>query len=96
MDYAQFLPSVLFVLGSPVQYLRAYKGVPDFVTYIIAAVVAGGGYALCHSFTADIRLEIIQGLIWMPGGVGSMLGGTFAASGAAKAGLAVVPMTNSK
>lgn len=96
MNYEQFLPTVLFVLGIPIQFARAHKTFAEFWVYAIATVVALGGYFLCHTFTADLRLEIIQAIIWIPGGTASMLGGTFTASGAAKAGVSVIPITNSK
>jgi hypothetical protein len=96
MDYTMYLAGVLAVLGLFVQFLRGQRSVPEFWTYIIAVGLALGGYALCHPFGTDWRLEWIQGIISLPGNFAAVLGGTFAASGSAKAGLAVFPVTNSK
>jgi hypothetical protein len=96
MDYMIYLGGVLTVLGLPMQYLRGRKAVSESWTYILAVLLASGGYALCHVFGPDWRLEIIQGLIALVGNTGCVLGGTFVASGSAKAGLAVFPVTNSK
>jgi hypothetical protein len=95
-DYTLYLSGVLAVLGLFVQFLRGQSKVAEFWTYAIAAVLALSGYALCHAFGHDVRLEIIQAVIAVPGNVAAVLGGTFAASGSAKAGLNVFPVTNSK
>lgn len=95
-DYTLYLSGVLAVLGMFVQFLRGQRAVPEFWTYIIAVTMAIGGYSLCHAFGSDVRLEVIQALIAIPGNVAAVLGGTFAASTSAKAGIAVFPVTNSK
>lgn len=97
-DLAQFAPPLLLVAGAAFQWVRQFGHVHESWTYIYALLLAGGVYALTHTFTAGagVRLEIITGILWLSGNFGTVLGGTFIASGVAKAGVAVVPLTNSK
>lgn len=97
-DLAQYAPPLLLVAGMAFQWIRQFGKVPDRWTYVYAIVLALGVYILTYDFTKQIgwQLSVIQGLLWLSGNVGTVLGGTFIASGAAKAGLSVVPVTNSK
>lgn len=96
MDYAQYAPALLAVLGFALQWIRQYRQMSDWVPGLIAVALALGAYALVHPLTPDWRLEVITGIISVAGYTSSVLGGTFTASATAKSGLAIVPMTNSK
>ena len=97
-DLAQYAPPLLLVAGGLFQWVRQYGNVPDRWTYVYAIALALGVYVLTYDFTAKIGLQlaVIHGLLWLSGNTGTVLGGTFIASGMAKAGLSVVPVTNSK
>lgn len=97
-EYAQYAPLLLGVAGAAFQWIRQYGHVKEGWTYIYALVLALMVYALCFDYAkhAPIQSVIIAGILWLSGSVLTVLGGTFTASSAAKAGIAVVPMTNSK
>ena len=94
-DYMQYLGSILAVAGASLQWLRQFRSFSDWWIGLITFVLAAAGYALCHTFAADVRGEIIQALIWIPGGMAAVGGGTFAAS-KASASVAMIPVTDSK
>ena len=97
-NLAQYAPPLLLAAGAAFQWVRQFNKVPDRWTYVYAVVLACGVYLLTYDFTVKVGLQLatIHGLLWLSGNVGTVLGGTFIASGAAKAGLSVVPATNSK
>lgn len=97
-EYAHFIPLLLPVAGFAWQWVRQHSRVPDQWTAVLAVVVACGVYALCFDYThvPPTQKLIIDLLLWLPMAVTSVLGGTFTASSAAKAGVAAIPMTNSK
>ena len=97
-EYAQFAGPLLALAGAAFQWVRQFSGVPERWTYVYALGFALGVYALCFDYTAHLAIQavIINGLLWLSGSVATVLGGTFTASSAAKAGVAAVPMTNSK
>jgi hypothetical protein len=97
-EYVQFAGPLLAIAGAAFQWVRQYNGVPERYTYVYALALAIGVYALCFDYTAHVAVQaaIINALLWLSGSVATVLGGTFTASSAAKAGLAAVPMTNSK
>lgn len=96
--YAQYLPVLLPIVGVALQWLRQFSGVGERWTFAAAILGASGVYALCLDWSAQqaVQQGIIDFLIWMASAVPSVLGGTFAASKAASAGLAVIPTTNSR
>lgn len=96
MDYTQFIPAVLAVLGGSLQWMRQFKTVKDGWVYLAAFLLALGAYSVAHIYTSDWRLEILSGVVTVAGYVSTVLGGTFTASGIAKSGLGLVPTTNSK
>lgn len=97
-DLAQYAPPLLLVAGAGFQWVRQFGNVPERWTYLYAIALALGVYVLTYDFTVQVgwQLAVIHGLLWLSGNFGTVLGGTFIASGAAKAGVAAVPMTNSK
>lgn len=97
-EYAQFAGPLLAIAGMAFQWLRQFSGVKERWTYVYALALALGVYALCFDYTAHAPVQgsIISALLWLSGSIATVLGGTFTASSAAKAGLSAVPMTNSK
>ena len=96
MDYEQFAPALLGVLGFALQWVRQYRSMGEWVPGVIAVMLAAGAWLLVHPLTDDVRMEVIIGIITVAGYTSSVLGGTFAASATAKSGVSIVPMTNSK
>lgn len=95
-DYMDMLPTILYVLGMPLQFLRAYRGVSDWWIGILSVVFASAGYLLCANFVDEpVRLEVIRYLSWIAGGAGAVAGGTFTAAKAAKS-VPGLPQTDSK
>jgi hypothetical protein len=78
------------------QYMRQYSAIKDRWVYLAALAFASAAYSLAHNFSNLWRMEVIEYLLWVSGGVSTVLGGTFAASHAAKAGIGFIPQTNSK
>ncbi len=75
------------------------RKVPEGLTYLYAGLLAGILYAATFNYhgVQDVQGAILDAVVWVLGTGGpAVLGGTFTASSAAKAGLAVVPLTNSK
>ena len=96
-ELQQFQPQVMAILGGGLQFLRASTKFPEWRYHLIAVVLAGFGYVLFNPvYIADWRVATIRALIGISGLVVSVWGGTFVASSAAKAGVAFIPMTNSK
>ena len=97
-DLAQYAPMLLSVLGGAFQWVRQWRHINEAWTYVYAVALALVVYGLTYDFSVHVgtQLAIIKGILWVGGNFSTVLGGTFIASGAAKAGLAVVPMTNSK
>ena len=96
-DYMNSLPTLLYVLGLSLQYIRAYRKVSDWWIGIIAVALASGGYLLCANISNDpARKEIIDYLTWIVGGAGSVAGGTFTAAKAAQGGASFISKTDSK
>jgi hypothetical protein len=96
MDYTQFAPAVLGVCGIALQWIRQYQKNSEWIPAIIAVLLASGVYLVVHPITPDWRLEILNGVVTIAGYVSSVLGGTYAASRSAAAGVAFIPVTNSK
>lgn len=97
-ELAQYAPPLLLVAGGAFQWVRQFGKVPDRWTYLYAIGLALGVYVLTYDFTSKLgwQLTVIHGLLWLSGNTGTVLGGTFIASGMAKAGVSLVPVTNSK
>ena len=97
-EFAQFAGPLLALAGFAFQWVRQHSRISDGWTGIYAAMFACGVYALCFDYAATISVQhaIIQGLLWLSGAIPTVLGGTFTASGLAKAGVDVIPRTNSK
>lgn len=97
-EYAPFAAGLLSIAGGAFQWVRAHSSVKEVWTYIYALLLSVGVYALCFDYTVHkpVQGAIIAAIFWIAGNMSSVLGGTFMASSAAKAGLAAVPMTNSK
>jgi hypothetical protein len=96
MDYTQFAPAVLGVCGFGIQWLRQYRGVSEWVPGIIAFALAVVVYLVVHPLSPDWRLEVLTGLLSIAGYTSAVLGGTYTASRSAAAGVALIPVTNSK
>lgn len=96
--YAQYLQVLLPVVGGSLQWVRQFSGLGERWTFIGALVGATAVYALCFDWTsaADVQKSIIEFVVWMASAVPAVLGGTFAASKAASAGVSFIPTTNSK
>lgn len=96
--YAQYLQVLLPVLGGGIQWLRQFSNVGERWTFLLAILGASAVYALCFQWTGveDVQRALIEFLVWMASAVPAVLGGTFAASKAAQAGVAFIPTTNSK
>lgn len=96
MDYTQFAPAVLTVVGMSFQWIRQYVKNSEWIPVLLAVVLAAGVYLVVHPLTSDWRLELLVGIITIAGYAGSVLGGTYVASRSAAAGVAIFPVTNSK
>ena len=72
--------------GIAVQWLRAQRGVPEWVTMVVQVVIGVGAYALVHK---GIGPDVWQSIVMT-------MGATQATSSLANAGVAVLPRTNSK
>lgn len=95
-EIQQYQPQVMAILGALLQYLRGFSKFPEWGYHAIAAVLAIFGYMLFNVPEGDWRTVVVKGLVGVSGLLVSVWGGTFAASGAAKAGAGFVPVTNSK
>ncbi len=102
LDYSQYMALLLPLGGAALQYFRAYSVVKERYTMLAAVAIAVIVYVLCMDWTSlpagagAIQKAILDALVWLGPAVASVLGGTFAASKAASAGLAIIPVTNSK
>lgn len=98
MDYTQYAGPLLIIAGGAFQWARQFRAVREGWTYLFAAALASGVYALTYNYAAHVAPQeiIIKGLLWIAQNTATVLGGTFVASGMAKAGAAIVPLTNSK
>lgn len=98
MDPMEFQPQVMGILGGLLQYLRGYKAFREWVYHVLAVAFASFGFVLFNPppDLSDWRAFTIKYLVGVSGLLVSVWGGTFAASGAAKAGANFVPVTNSK
>lgn len=97
-DLAQYAPALLATLGGAFQWVRQWRKIDEAWTYIYAVGLALAVYALTYDFSVKMGLQlvIIKGVLWIGGNMFTVLGGTFAASGAAKAGVAFVPLKDSR
>lgn len=96
-ELQQFQPQVMAILGGLLQFLRGYAKFPEWGYHVVAVLLAGFGYVLFNQLDlSDWRAVIIRGLVGVSGLVASLYGGTFLASNSAKAGVAFIPVTNSK
>ena len=97
-EYAQYSGLLLSAAGFAYQWVRARKAVAEGWTGVFAVGLALAVYALCFDYSKHegVQHTILFAVLWLIGNTTSVLGGTFAASAAAKAGVAAVPMTNSK
>lgn len=78
------------------QYARGYQRFPEPVYHMLAVVLAGLGYLLFdQTIYFDWRYTVVKALIGISANVGTIYGGTFLASNAAKAGVAFIPVTDS-
>lgn len=96
MNYEQFVGPLLMAFGGCLQWLRQYEVVKDRWVYILAAVLAGTAYILTHVLGSDWRWEVISLILFVSVNIGTILGGTFIASGLAKAGIKQIPLTSSR
>ena len=102
-DLTQYLPHLLATAGVGLQWLRAQVKVAEVIYHLTALALCVGAWFLVQSAGVD-RSGVVQLLIWLPAGLSSVWGGTFAMSGIAKAMVAgganaehpAVPLTNSK
>lgn len=95
----QIAPFLAPLLGTQLQRLRAYKWFPEWAGWLIAMGAAVFCMWLWNDNASLLTKEFWQKnlgmlVLWVSG----VVGGTFAASGAAKAGVhpAISPLTNSK
>ena len=98
-DLKEYLPGLLMAAGALLQWLRQFQKFPEWGYHIIAVALAMVAYALVTPVVDNhFRIWTLDALRWLSvgGGLATIWGGTFIASNAAKAGVAVVPMTNSK
>jgi hypothetical protein len=96
MDYTQFAPAVLALVGISFQWIRQYASNSEWIPPILAGVLATGVYFVVHPLTEDWRLEVLLGIIGIGGYTASVLGGTYGASRSASGGIKFIPVTNSK
>lgn len=102
VDYSQYMALLLPLGGMALQYMRQHSAVKERWTVLSALGIAVAVYMLCMDWTAlpagagAIQKSLLDGLVWLGAAVPAVLGGTFAASKAASAGVAVFPVTNSK
>lgn len=97
-DLLPFSGPLLAAFGFAFQWARANSRMSDKWTGAYAVALALAAYLLCFDFTKaiDVQWSIIQAVLYVAGNTATVLGGTFSASSAAKAGVPVIPMTNSK
>lgn len=95
--YAQYLPSLLLVLGGGLQWLRQYSKFHDVWVFLIAFAFANLGYWLCFDYThhAAWQMEVLQWALAIGGYTGTVLGATFTAARIAP-NTPLIPTTNSK
>lgn len=93
---AEYLNQLLIGVGVLLQYVRAYSAVPEWAYHIVCAVLVGAAWWITQDLAPDARTNVVKFLIWLPVGLSTAWGGTFAASGLAKAGVSAVPKTDSK
>lgn len=96
--YAQYLPKLLPAAGFALQWLRQHSGFKDRFVVLIALALAGGCYFLCLDYEQEMTFQhvALDFFAWLPNGLPSVLGGTWIASVAAKNGMSVIPITNSR
>lgn len=95
-DLQQFQPEIMGILGGSMQYLRGVSKFPEPVYHLMAVLFAAFGYFLFNvPDLSNWRAFTIKALIGTAGLLLPLWGGTFAASGAAKAGASFIPVTNS-
>lgn len=103
-DLTKYLPHLLATAGGALQWLRAQSKFPEVAYHIFAGAICLAAWFLVQPGTGVDRTGVVQLLIWLPAGLSSVWGGTFAVSGLAKAavagganaGHAAVPVTDSK
>lgn len=98
--------SALVALGGGLQWARAQKGIPEWLTSLLGIGIAVGLWALAVDWTVikDYPEFILKNITTIVTLVGALFGGTFAVSSGAKAivkanpdaaGNPLVPLTNS-
>lgn len=104
-ELKQFQPTVMLALGFLMQYARGYRGFPEWGYHLIAVGLALFGFVLFNPIIYnDWRYTVVMGLVGIVGNLGSIWGGSFVTSHAAKAHVnaggdpqnILVPLTNSK
>lgn len=96
-ELVKVLQILLALGGGALQWVRQFKNVGDRWLPPLAVLVAAGVYALCFDYAHAPHWQgvLVGFLLYSVAAVPAVLGGTFTASSAAKAG-APVPMTNSR